>query len=144
MARALRSRKVYSLADVVRLTGAKRPQIEYWVRKDILRGEFEGGQGLPRQFVFRNLVEVSIALRLTTLGISTPSSTNCGTATSSRTFARRGSPKRFRAARADSGASHARKHGASTRAGRGKLMPTRRRARIGAALSSTMTALSSC
>src|SRR5712692_4024207 len=39
-----------------------RPQIEYWVRKHIIRGEFESGTGLPRQFVFRNLVEVSVAL----------------------------------------------------------------------------------
>ena len=61
----------YVLADVTRLTGAKRPQIEYWVRKGLIRGEFEHGTGLPRQFVFRNLVEVSIAVELTTLGVST-------------------------------------------------------------------------
>lgn len=71
MARSLASPKVYSLADVMRLTGAKRPQIEYWVRKHVVRGEFESGTGLPRQFVFRNLVEVSIALQLTTLGVNT-------------------------------------------------------------------------
>jgi hypothetical protein len=71
MARILVPPKVYSLADVMRLTGAKRPQIEYWVRKHVVRGEFESGTGLPRQFVFRNLVEVSIAVQLTTLGINT-------------------------------------------------------------------------
>ena len=71
MARLLTPLKVYSLADVMRLTGVKRPQIEYWVRKHIIRGEFESGTGLPRQFVFRNLVEVSIALQLTTLRINT-------------------------------------------------------------------------
>jgi hypothetical protein len=62
---------VYSLADVMRLTGTKRPQIEYWVRKSIIRGEFEAGTGLPRQFVFRNLVETSIALELSELGVGT-------------------------------------------------------------------------
>ena len=71
MARSLAPPKVYSLADVKRLTGAKRPQIEYRVRKHVVRGEFESGTGLPRQFVFRNIVEVSIALQLTMLGINT-------------------------------------------------------------------------
>lgn len=71
MARTQKS-PVYALADVIRLTGAKRPQIEYWVRKGILRGEFEmGGTGLPRQFVFRNLVESAIALDLNALGAGT-------------------------------------------------------------------------
>src|SRR6185436_4770779 len=67
------ARTLYTLADVIRLTGAKRPQIEYWVRKHIIRGEFESatGTGLPRQFVFRNLVEVSVALELSALGINT-------------------------------------------------------------------------
>lgn len=66
------SPKIYSLGEVMRLTGAKRPQIEYWVRKSIIRGEFEdGGTGLPRQFVFRNLVEVAIALDLNRLGVNT-------------------------------------------------------------------------
>lgn len=63
----------YALADVIRLTGAKRPQIEYWVRKSLIRGEFEHGTGLPRQFVFRNLVEISIAVELTRLGLNTES-----------------------------------------------------------------------
>ena len=63
----------YALADVIRLTGAKRPQIEYWVRKSLIRGEFEHGTGLPRQFVFRNLVEISIAVELTRLGLKTES-----------------------------------------------------------------------
>jgi DNA-binding transcriptional MerR regulator len=61
----------YALADVIRLTGAKRPQIEYWVRKSLIRGEFEHGTGLPRQFVFRNLVETATAVDLTRLGLST-------------------------------------------------------------------------
>jgi DNA-binding transcriptional MerR regulator len=61
----------YALADVIRHTGAKRPQIEYWVRKGLIRGEFEHGTGLPRQFVFRNLVEISTAVDLTRLGLST-------------------------------------------------------------------------
>ena len=61
----------YVLADAIRLTGAKRPQIEYWVRKGLIRGEFEHGTGLPRQFVFRNLVEISVAVELTTLGLNT-------------------------------------------------------------------------
>jgi DNA-binding transcriptional MerR regulator len=61
----------YPLADVIRLTGAKRPQIEYWVRKGLIRGEFEHGTGLPRQFVFRNLVEIATAVDLTRLGLST-------------------------------------------------------------------------
>jgi DNA-binding transcriptional MerR regulator len=61
----------YVLADVIRLTGAKRPQIEYWVRKGLIRGEFEHGTGLPRQFVFRNLVESSVAVYLTRLGLNT-------------------------------------------------------------------------
>lgn len=61
----------YVLADVTRLTRAKRAQIEYWVRKGLIRGEFEHGTGLPRQFVFRNLVETSIAVELTALGLST-------------------------------------------------------------------------
>jgi DNA-binding transcriptional MerR regulator len=61
----------YALADVIRLTGAKRPQIEYWVRKGLIRGEFEHGTGLPRQFVFRNLVEIATAVDLTRLGLST-------------------------------------------------------------------------
>src|SRR6266446_2503718 len=70
--KAPRSRKTYSLGDVMRLTGAKRPQIEYWVRKGIIRGEFEdGGTGLPRQFVFRNLVEVAVGLDLNLLGVNT-------------------------------------------------------------------------
>jgi DNA-binding transcriptional MerR regulator len=67
------SPSTYALADVIRLTGAKRPQIEYWVRKGLIRGEFEQGTGLPRQFVFRNLVEISTAVDLTRLGISTES-----------------------------------------------------------------------
>ena len=41
------------------------------MRKHIIRGEFESGTGLPRQFVFRNLVEVSVALELNALGINT-------------------------------------------------------------------------
>jgi DNA-binding transcriptional MerR regulator len=61
----------YALADVIRLTGATRPQIEYWVRKGLIRGEFEQGTGLPRQFVFRNLVEIVTAVDLTRLGLST-------------------------------------------------------------------------
>jgi DNA-binding transcriptional MerR regulator len=61
----------YALADVIRHTGAKRPQIEYWVRKGLIRGEFEHGTGLPRQFVFRNLVEISFAVDLTKLGVRT-------------------------------------------------------------------------
>ena len=66
------AQKVYTLADVMRLTGAKRPQIEYWVRKSIIRGEFDdGGTGLPRQFIFRNLVEVAVALDLNLLGVNT-------------------------------------------------------------------------
>src|SRR5258706_11506076 len=70
--KAPRSRKTYSLGDVMRLTDAKRPQIEYWVRKGIIRGEFEdGGTGLPRQFVFRNLVEVSVGLDLNLVGVNT-------------------------------------------------------------------------
>lgn len=62
---------IYALADVMRLTGAKRPQIEYWVRKALISGEFEHGTGLPRQFVFRNLVEASLAIELTVIGVST-------------------------------------------------------------------------
>lgn len=61
----------YALADVMRHTGAKRPQIEYWVRKGLIRGEFEHGTGLPRQFVFRNLVEIATAVHLTKLGLNT-------------------------------------------------------------------------
>lgn len=56
---------------MIRHTGAKRPQIEYWVRKSLIRGEFEHGTGLPRQFVFRNLVEILTAVELTKLGLST-------------------------------------------------------------------------
>jgi hypothetical protein len=55
----------------MRLTGAKRPQVEYWVRKGLIAGEFEHGTGLPRQFVFRNLVETAIAIELTIIGVST-------------------------------------------------------------------------
>ena len=65
------SPNTYVLAEVIRHTGAKRPQIEYWVRKGLIRGEFEHGTGLPRQFVFRNLVEISIAVDLTKLGVGT-------------------------------------------------------------------------
>jgi DNA-binding transcriptional MerR regulator len=65
------SPRTYLLAEVMGLTGAKRPQIEYWVRKGLIRGEFEQGTGLPRQFVFRNLVEIAIAVELTELGVST-------------------------------------------------------------------------
>src|SRR2546428_11381645 len=69
---ASRPSRTYSLGEVMKLTGAKRPQIEYWVRKGIIRGEFEdGGTGLPRQFVFRNLVEVAVGLDLNLLGVST-------------------------------------------------------------------------
>ena len=71
MARKRAPQRVYSLSDVMRLTGAKRPQVEYWVRKAIICGEFEGGTGLPRQFVFRNLVEATIALELAALGVNT-------------------------------------------------------------------------
>ena len=71
MSRKAAAPTTYSLSDVLRLTGAKRPQIEYWVRKGIIRGEFEYGAGLPRQFVFRNLVEASIALDLSVLDVGT-------------------------------------------------------------------------
>ncbi len=42
------------------------------MRKGIIRGEFEDcGTGLPRQFVFRNLVESLVALYLNELGVGT-------------------------------------------------------------------------
>ena len=60
---------VYYLADLIRLIGAKRSQVENWVRSGWLIPEgpsaTEGGTGHHRTFSFANLVDVSIAVRLT-------------------------------------------------------------------------------
>ncbi len=59
----------YYLADVVRLTGARRGQVENWVRGGWLKPEGPsssgpGGTGNYRTFSFRNLVDVALGVRL--------------------------------------------------------------------------------
>lgn len=57
--------KRYSLADVMKTTGAKRSQVEYWTRVGVLVPAVQSdGTGVPRQFDFANLVQVALMLKL--------------------------------------------------------------------------------
>jgi hypothetical protein len=69
---------IYYLADVMRLTNAKRSQVENWVRSGWLKPEgpmTTGGlQGIGhhRTFSFANLVDVAIGVRLSNAHIPFP------------------------------------------------------------------------
>ncbi len=62
----------YTLQDVIRLTGAKRSQVENWVRSGWLlpEGRVSSGTGENRLYSFRNLVDVAIAVRLSRFRIA--------------------------------------------------------------------------
>lgn len=61
--RAADGRRIYSLGDVGKFTGVKRPQAQYWVKKLVVVPDYPagGGTGNYNGFTFRNLVEFSIA-----------------------------------------------------------------------------------
>ena len=64
-------RRLYSLGDVCRLTGAKRSQVENWVRKGCVAPDYPTtGTGNQRGFTFRNLIEFRILVLLHELGLS--------------------------------------------------------------------------
>jgi hypothetical protein len=69
-----RGPRVYFLSDVMRVTGAKRSQVENWVRSGWLSPEGQssengGGTGHHRTFSFANLVDIAIATRLSAVHI---------------------------------------------------------------------------
>lgn len=63
----------YSMSDAIRLTGAKRSQIENWVRSGWLVPKTAvGGTGNPREFSFANVVDISVGVRLSRFHIPFP------------------------------------------------------------------------
>ncbi len=60
----------FQLGDVCALTGAKRSQVEYWVRKGVIVPDLveADGAGKYRAFSLLNLVEFALAVRLNRLG----------------------------------------------------------------------------
>jgi hypothetical protein len=63
----------YSLRDLVRLTGAKRSQVENWVRTRVLLPHTAGGgTGISRTYTFHGLVLCSLAVLLSRYRIPAP------------------------------------------------------------------------
>jgi DNA-binding transcriptional MerR regulator len=61
----------FQLGDVCALTGAKRSQVEYWVRKGVIVPDVveADGAGKYRAFGLLNLVEFALAVRLNRLAV---------------------------------------------------------------------------
>jgi hypothetical protein len=70
--RAADGRRLYSLGDVVEVTGITAPQGRYWVRTRLIPADYPGaGQGNFSGFTFRNLVEFEICHRLSSIATDT-------------------------------------------------------------------------
>jgi hypothetical protein len=63
----------YEMADVIRLTGAKRSQVENWCRSGLIAPAAPSpGTGIARRFDFVNLVEFAVAAELSRWGMPAP------------------------------------------------------------------------
>ncbi len=63
--RAEDGRRLYSLGDIAKITGAPRPKSQYWIKHSLIVPDYPGtGTGNHSGFTFRNLVEFQIAERL--------------------------------------------------------------------------------
>ncbi len=63
--------RYFTAQEVIAFTGITYRRLDYWVRQGIIKasGRQKVGRGSPRLFVFRDIVEIRVALQLTEKGL---------------------------------------------------------------------------